>query len=79
MRSSADGIGCTSTEGPHPFPALAFWAGYLALVATNDPRAPEFLLNARRLLQQRAATLPTPAQRQVFLEHIPEHRALLNA
>lgn len=67
-----------TTDGAEE-PLRIYLACYRVLQASHDPRAPDVLETARRLLAARAARITDPVLRQSYLENVPAHRALLQA
>jgi hypothetical protein len=47
-----------------------------SLLAQNDPRGRDILVQAHAVLQQQAARLKDESARRMFLENVPENRAL---
>ncbi|MBN1956318.1 MAG: tetratricopeptide repeat protein [Anaerolineae bacterium] len=52
---------------------------YRALQRSGDPRAPQLLAEAHRLLQERAQQIPDAQLRRSFLENIAAHREIVQA
>jgi tetratricopeptide (TPR) repeat protein len=50
---------------------------YQVLRAGGDPRAPEILATAHRLLHEQAARIPDEALRHSFLENVAENREIV--
>lgn len=53
------------------------WRGYQVLGAVQDTQTKSFLALAHRLLQQRAKAIGDETQRRLYLENVPENRAIL--
>ena len=58
-------------------PIRVYLTCYRVLAANRDPRAKELLRFAYGLLQKRAAKIGDEAQRRLYLEDVPAHRALV--
>ncbi len=60
-------------------PLRVYLVCWQVLHQTGDPRAPEILTTAHRLLQERASSIPNEATRQAFLTNIAHNREIQEA
>lgn len=72
------GLNPASVSGTEE-PMRIYLACYRVLAAVGDGRAAEILAEAHQLIMDRAAKIEEPELRQMFLEDIPAHQALLTA
>jgi tetratricopeptide (TPR) repeat protein len=60
-------------------PLRVYYACYLALVRTHDPRSKHVLSEAVRLLEEQISRLGDDGSRQMYVENVPWRKAILQA